>query len=140
MFGDNLFDYEDDAPDTGDFIPLSKLGAPPKVGIARLAAEAEELDFRNEVDYRELSCRSLISEVRSARVPFQYAINPYRGCEVGCTYCYARYTHEYMELEDWLDFERKIFIKSGAREALLADLRRLDLRGKWIAIGTATDP
>jgi DNA repair photolyase len=110
------------------------------MGIARMAADAPDLDHRNEVEYRDLPCRTLISPVQSRRVPFQFAINPYRGCEFGCVYCYARYTHEYMELEDWLDFERKVFVKGGAREALLRDLRRLDLRGKWIAIGTATDP
>jgi DNA repair photolyase len=125
------------------FVPLDALapgGGNSRVGIARLAAQAAEIDFRNEVEYRDLPCRSLISHVRSRRVPFRYAINPYRGCEFGCTYCYARYTHEYMELEDWLDFERKVFVKGGAREALVRDLRRLDLQGEWIAIGTATDP
>ncbi|HTE19338.1 MAG TPA: radical SAM protein, partial [Armatimonadota bacterium] len=103
-------------------------------------ARAPELDYRNEVEYRELPCRTLISSVQSARVPFQFAINPYRGCEFGCVYCYARYTHEYLELRDWLDFERRVFVKQGAREALINDLRRRDFRGKWIAIGTATDP
>lgn len=151
----SLFDDEADPPTSpsfpsqrveqpGAFIPLSDLtpegesGPPP--GIARLAAGAPELDFRNLVEYRELPCRTLISPVQSERVPFEYAINPYRGCEFGCAYCYARYTHEFMDLEDWVDFERKIFVKRGAREALVNDLRRLDLRGKSIAIGTATDP
>jgi len=132
-------------PAAGDFAPgfvpleeLTKPGTP--AGIARMAALAEEIDFRNEVEYRDIACRSLISAVRSERVPFEHAINPYRGCEFGCTYCYARYTHEYMELENWVDFERKIFVKRAAREALLNDLRRLDLRDKSIAIGSATDP
>jgi DNA repair photolyase len=128
----------------GSFVPLSALApesaGPGLKGIARLAADAEEIDSRNDVEYRDLPCRTLLTPVESHRVPFQFAINPYRGCELGCTYCYARYTHEYMELEDWLDFERKVFIKRGAREALINDLRRLDLQGKWIAIGTATDP
>jgi DNA repair photolyase len=87
-----------------------------------------------------LICRSLLAPLRSERMPFGYSINPYRGCEFGCVYCYARYTHEFMELEHWEDFERKIFVKRDAPEALRNDLRRLDLRGKWIAIGTATDP
>lgn len=126
------------------WVPLADLApeaaGPRLTGIARLAAEAEEMDYRNEVEYRDLACRSIISGVRSQRVPFEYGINPYRGCEFGCVYCYARYTHEYMEFQDWLDFERKVFVKQGAREALLKDLRRLDLNGKWVAIGTATDP
>jgi DNA repair photolyase len=105
-----------------------------------MAAEAEDLDERNDVEYRDLACRTLITRCGSPRVPFEFQINPYRGCMLGCGYCYARYTHEFMELYEWQDFERKIYVKRGAREALLRDLRRLDLRGKWIAIGTATDP
>jgi DNA repair photolyase len=125
------------------FIPLASLTLSPSrlpAGIARLAAEAEEVDARNDVEYRDLPCKTLISPVESRRVPFDFAINPYRGCECACHYCYARYTHEFMDLEDALDFERKIFVKRGARAALVRDLRRLDLRGKSIAIGTATDP
>jgi DNA repair photolyase len=132
------------APESAAFISLRSLvepaSGPRLTGIARTAAEAPEVDYRNEVEYRELACRSLISSVRSRRVPFPYAINPYRGCEFGCVYCYARYTHEFMEMEDWLDFERKIFLKQNARELLQNDLRRLDLQGQWIAIGSATDP
>jgi DNA repair photolyase len=127
------------------FVPLSELAPPqesclPAPGIARMAAEAPEIDHLNEVEYRELSCRSLLSPCNSRRVPFDYTINPYRGCEFGCVYCYARYTHEYMELQAWLDFERKVFVKANAREALIEDLRKRDLKGKWIAIGAATDP
>lgn len=129
---------------TPAFVPLSEV-CPPAVGtsssgIARLAAQAEELDQRNDVEYRDLPCRSLIAPVFSRRVPIDFSINPYRGCEFGCVYCYARYTHEFMQLEDWRDFEQKIFVKSDARDALVRDLRRLDLRGKGVAIGTATDP
>jgi len=105
-----------------------------------MAADAEEIDSRNDVEYRDLPCRTLITRCDSPRVPFEFQINPYRGCMLGCPYCYARYTHEFMELDDWQDFERKVYVKRGAREALIRDLRRLDLRGKWIAIGTATDP
>lgn len=138
------FVAEGDEDEASGLIPLSSLApdplARPHKGIARMAAEALEIDERNEVEYRDLPCRSLLSPCDSQRVPFDFTINPYRGCEFGCVYCYARYTHEYMELEDWLDFERKVFVKRGAREALLNDLKRLDLRGRWIAIGAATDP
>lgn len=128
---------------SGGFISLSELAtgpAGPPPGIARQAALAQELDFRNEVEYLELVCRSVIAPIRSSRMPFGYSINPYRGCEFGCVYCYARYTHEFMEFERWEDFERKIFVKRGAPEALRNDLRRLDLQNHWVAIGTATDP
>jgi DNA repair photolyase len=72
-------------------------------------------------------------------VPFQWTINPYRGCEFGCKYCYARYTHEFMELRGELDFETKIFAKQWNPRAFREELRRIDPR-QWIAIGTATDP
>jgi DNA repair photolyase len=72
-------------------------------------------------------------------MPFRWTINPYRGCEFGCQYCYARYTHEYMDL-DGADFERKIFVKQDAGPLAARDLLSLAARGEPIAIGTATDP
>ena len=92
------------------------------------------------VEYRPLATRKVLNRCLSPRLPFVWTINPYRGCEFGCTYCYARYTHHYFQLKRWQDFERKIFFKSNAAEALLKQLRRSDLRGQPIAIGTATDP
>jgi len=71
-------------------------------------------------------------------MPFTWTINPYRGCEFACKYCYARYTHEFMELGD-LDFERKIYVKQQAAWLLRRDLRRVK-PGEEIALGTATDP
>jgi DNA repair photolyase len=82
----------------------------------------------------------LLSRVVSARnLPFTWAINPYRGCEFACKYCYARYTHEFMELRDGVDFERKIFVKQQAAMFLKSELKKVK-RGEQIAIGTATDP
>jgi DNA repair photolyase len=71
-------------------------------------------------------------------MPFQWTINPYRGCEYGCKYCYARYTHEFMELAP-AAFEDKIYAKAAAAHLLRQELRRLDRQDR-IAIGTATDP
>jgi DNA repair photolyase len=71
-------------------------------------------------------------------MPFLWTINPYRGCEFGCKYCYARYTHEYMGMENPTEFEEKIYSKERAAEILKEDLRRDP--GGGIAIGTATDP
>jgi DNA repair photolyase len=72
-------------------------------------------------------------------MPFTWTINPYRGCEFACKYCYARYTHEFMEMRDGLDFERKIYVKQHAAELLSQELRQVKY-GEDIAIGTATDP
>jgi len=68
-------------------------------------------------------------------------LNPYRGCEFGCRYCYARYTHEFMELRESVDFEDKIYAKSAIGPILRRELKRLStMAGARIAIGTATDP
>jgi DNA repair photolyase len=72
-------------------------------------------------------------------VPFTWTINPYRGCEFACKYCYARYTHEFMEMRDGVDFERKIYVKQQAAWLLRQELKKVK-RGEEIAIGTATDP
>ncbi|HTE89022.1 MAG TPA: radical SAM protein [Terriglobales bacterium] len=112
---------------------------PRLVGIARLAAEGESLRQGHDVEYFTLPVRSLLNRCTVARMPFAWTINPYRGCEFACKYCYARYTHEFMELRDGVDFERKIYVKQHAAELLRQELRRVK-PGEEIAIGTATDP
>ena len=114
--------------------------APKLVGIARIAAEGESLREGHNVEYFTLGVRSLLNRVVSERNhPFTWAINPYRGCEFACKYCYARYTHEFMELRDGLDFERKIFVKQHVAALLRSELKKVKL-GDGLAIGTATDP
>ena len=112
---------------------------PKLVGIARMAAESRSLEAKRRVEYFELPTRRYLAKCDSERVPFRWMINPYRGCEFGCKYCYARYTHEFMELRDPADFETKIFVKEFDAAAFRAELRGLPL-GETIAIGTATDP
>jgi len=107
------------------------------VGIARLASQSPLLDAKRQVRYFEIAARSILNRTKPG-MPFQWTINPYRGCEFGCKYCYARYTHEYMEM-DAAEFEEKIYAKSAAAELLRQELRRID-RKEHIAIGTATDP
>jgi len=120
---------------------LPDFESPPKlVGIARIAAAGESLREGHNVEYFTLGTRSLLNRVVSRRnLPFTWAINPYRGCEFACKYCYARYTHEFMELRDGVEFERKIFVKQHAAALLRSELKRVK-RGEEIAIGTATDP
>lgn len=109
------------------------------VGIARRAAGGEALDDGHNVEYLSLTSRSLLSRNTNTRLPFRWMINPYRGCEFGCHYCYARYTHEFMELRQGRDFEQRIFAKQNAAWLLRHDLRQVK-PGELIAIGTATDP
>ena len=109
------------------------------VGIARMAAESPRLEAKRRVEYLEIAARSYVTRCTSERVPFRWTINPYRGCEFGCKYCYARYAHEFMELRDPLDFERKIFVKEFDAERFKQELVKLPL-GETVALGTATDP
>src|ERR1700694_395507 len=122
------------------------------VGIARLAASSPPAETRRNSaerpEYFLLPVKSILNRCDSNRVPFEWTINPYRGCEFACKYCYARYTHEYMEL-DGSEFEQKIFVKQDAAPLLAQEMsRKYSYESKTseyqeaehIAIGTATDP
>ena len=104
--------------------------------------DAEVLRHRAGVDYFELLVREILNKSATGRasLPFDWTINPYRGCEFGCVYCYARYTHGFFESRSPDDFETKIFVKRTPPRGSVQRLRKTDLRGQPIAIGTATDP
>jgi DNA repair photolyase len=84
--------------------------------------------------------RSIISHNTSPDLPFNQSINPYRGCENGCVYCFARPTHNYLNLSAGLDFETKLFYKANAAELLERELSRRHYRPEVIHIGASTDP
>src|ERR1700740_3360715 len=124
----------------------------PLVGIARLAANSPVAETHRQSaerpEYFLLPVRSILNRCDSKRVPFEWTINPYRGCEFACKYCYARYTHEYMEL-DGGEFEKKIYVKKDAAPLLAWDVAHKysyaseasgGTQAEHIAIGTATDP
>lgn len=118
---------------------LFECDPPPElVGIARLAAQSDVLESKRQTEYLELETRRFIGR-GSGRMCSIWTLNPYRGCEFGCKYCYARYAHEFMELRDPELFERKIYVKRFRKEAFRAELRRLQA-GETVWIGTATDP
>jgi len=111
----------------------------PPAGIARLAAASSPAGEGHLVEHRAMASRSILN--RSVSRPgmwFAWSINPYRGCEFACRYCYARYTHEFMEMQPE-EFERRIFIKQNAAWLLEQELRQVR-PGEEIALGTATDP
>ena len=119
-------------------LPPSEI--PRLVGIARLAAEGESIREGHNVEYFTLPSKSLLNRCVSKRqMPFTWTINPYRGCEFGCRYCYARYTHEFMEMRDGLEFEQKIYVKQHAAALLRHELPKVKPH-ESIALGTATDP
>jgi DNA repair photolyase len=107
------------------------------VGIARLAAQSPLLEAKRAVQYFEIPARSILNRTKP-NMPFRWTINPYRGCEFGCKYCYARYTHEFMEMDPF-EFEDRIYAKAAAAHLLRQELARID-QTDAIAIGTATDP
>lgn len=84
--------------------------------------------------------RSAITYNRSPDLPFDRSVNPYRGCEHGCIYCFARPTHAWLGLSAGLDFETRLVARPGIAERLAQELRRPGYRPSTIAIGTNTDP
>jgi len=84
--------------------------------------------------------RSIISRNDSPDVPFEQSVNPYKGCEHGCVYCFARSSHAYLGLSPGLDFESRLFSKPEAPEQLARELRRPRYQAKPIALGANTDP
>jgi DNA repair photolyase len=98
------------------------------------------IDERRGVEYHELRSGSLIGKLNARPMPFGWTVNPYRGCEMGCHYCFARYTHEFLGLGDPDAFERTIYVKEIDRNRLLQDLKKARKSGQTVALGTATDP
>jgi DNA repair photolyase len=111
----------------------------------RVAAHHDGWDIPEEerlvaTEVREERPRSAISYNRSPDLPFDRSINPYRGCEHGCIYCYARPTHAFLNLSPGLDFETRLIARPGIAAVLEAELLRPAYRAAPLAIGTNTDP
>ena len=95
---------------------------------------------RGEVEYRAFTTRSLLNRCDSPRMPFEWTVNPYRGCAMGCRYCYAAYTHEYLGSSVAEDFHASIYVKRDEPGETARRLASAIRRGERIALGTATDP
>jgi DNA repair photolyase len=96
-------------------------------------------EFRG-MEFLLVRAQRIINEVKGAPFGFQYTINAYRGCSHACTYCFARPTHSYLDLDADRDFERRIVVKVNAVSLLRAELRPRRWAGDLIAMGTNTDP
>ncbi|WP_217178604.1 Rv2578c family radical SAM protein [Streptomyces sp. AC495_CC817] len=91
--------------------------------------------------FHEVLSRSALNKVPGAsRMPFTWTINPYRGCSHACVYCFARGTHEYLDLDGGADFDSQIVVKVNVVEVLQKELRRGSWQHELVALGTNTDP
>ena len=103
-------------------------------------AEVTDEDLKRPTVYLDDTSRSVISRNQSPDIGFDASVNPYRGCESGCSYCYARPSHEFFGLSAGLDFERIIFVKRRAAELLEAELGAKAWRPQVLALSGVTDP
>ncbi len=110
----------------------------PAPGFVRRIGEV--VDRRRGVEFAELRSRTLVNRLTGTAMPFGWTVNPFRGCEFGCRYCYARPTHEYLGHCDPVEFEDRIYVKRSDPAQLATDLRRARESGREVAIGAATDP
>ena len=111
---------------------------PPAPGFAKRFGDI--VDRRRGVEFQQLDSHRLLNRLSGDAMPFGWTVNPFRGCEVGCRYCYARPTHEYLGHGDPEAFEERIYVKQADAGRLRASLLRARDSGREIAIGTATDP
>jgi DNA repair photolyase len=105
--------------------------------IARRSFDTPE--FRG-IECIEVEAKSVINRVPGGGLPFDYTINPYRGCTHACTYCFARPTHRFLDMDAGRDFETKIVVKVNAPDVLRRELAARRWKGDAIAMGTGTDP
>jgi DNA repair photolyase len=105
--------------------------------IARKTFDTPE--FRG-ITFIETEAKSVINRVPGGALPFDWTINPYRGCSHACVYCFARPTHTYLDMNAGRDFENKIVVKVNASEVLRRELAAKRWKGEHIAMGTGTDP
>ena len=93
-----------------------------------------------DIIFEEIECKSAVNKVVAPNMPFRWTLNPYRGCQHACTYCFARGTHQYLGYDAGRDFETRVVVKVNAPEMLRQDLGRPGWQRELIAIGTACDP
>ncbi len=130
--------------------PIKGRGTPSRIDARFLEHQRQDVDDGWDGDaengpapatevFRE-NARTIISRNQSPDIPFTASINPYRGCEHGCVYCYARPTHAYLDLSPGIDFETKLFAKTNAAELLRDELAKPGYACAPIALGANTDP
>lgn len=113
---------------------------PTLLGMPGLVRSVQTPDFAG-VTFHEVIAKSALNRVpASSSMPFEWTVNPYRGCGHQCVYCFARSTHRYLELDAGDDFDRQIIVKVNAPDVLRAEIGRRSWRRELVALGTNTDP
>ncbi|NCT90887.1 radical SAM protein [Cellulomonas sp. APG4] len=130
-----------DGGDGGDGDGAQGVASPlPGLALSGLVRSVRTPEFAG-VTFHEVAAKSALNRVPGAsRVPFRWTVNPMRGCTHACTYCFARSTHEYLELDAGRDFETQIVVKTNVVEVLRRELARPGWRREHVALGTNTDP
>ncbi|OMC24154.1 Rv2578c family radical SAM protein [Mycobacterium colombiense] len=120
--------------------PVEEDGALPglqRIGFLR-SVRSPQFDG---ITFHEVVCKSALNKVpNAAALPFRYTVNGYRGCSHACRYCFARPTHEYLELDCGKDFDTQVVVKTNVVEVLRRELRRPSWQRETVALGTNTDP
>src|SRR5690606_35149718 len=138
----HLTEAADRPPPTGGPQPTGRATAPDELPLRLPGAVVRRFDTPSfaGMTFYEIRARSIINRVPSAsRVPFEWTVNPYRGCGHACVYCFARRTHTYLDLDPGADFDRRIVVKVNAGELLRRELAAPGWRGEPIAMGTNGD-
>ncbi|WP_055587962.1 Rv2578c family radical SAM protein, partial [Streptacidiphilus griseoplanus] len=111
----------------------------PLLGPGTVTRRFDTPEFRG-ITFHEVHARSIVNRVPGAsRMPFEWTVNPYRGCTHACVYCFARRTHSYLDLDTGLDFDSQIVVKVNAPQLLRRELGSRRWRGEHIAMGTNVD-
>jgi DNA repair photolyase len=92
------------------------------------------------ITFEEIECKTIINNTNTPGFRFRWSINPYRGCQHACVYCFARGTHEYLGYDAGRDFETRIVVKTNAARILRQQLSKPSWKGELIVLGTACDP
>lgn len=115
-------------------------GALPGLARAGLVRSVQTPEFEG-ITFHEVLCKSALNKVpEGSALPFRFTVNPFRGCTHACRYCFARPTHEYLDLDAGADFDSQVVVKTNIAAVLRRELARRSWKGEPVALGTNTDP
>ncbi|KZE99402.1 MULTISPECIES: Rv2578c family radical SAM protein [unclassified Rhodococcus (in: high G+C Gram-positive bacteria)] len=124
----------------GQTLDAADDGALPGLERSGLVRSVQTPEFEG-ITFHEVLCKSALNEVPSeSQVPFSWTVNPMRGCSHACRYCFARPTHEYLDLDSGNDFDSQIVVKTNVAAVLRKELSRRSWKREPVALGTNTDP